>query len=337
MGLPVGVRANLATALSSGRFDVVHGFEPGLPSLSYLALRDARALTVASFFSPERLVVPAREGATRETAGPNRRARRRVSRGGSRCGAAVSRGVPDPVRGSRPAALLARREASAGRARVAPHRTTSLPRGRPGDARAVRLGARLPADEAARGPADDPGQAARPRVRPHCPGREEQGADSERGLDLRPRARRPLAGRARGGGFGCRDRVTSGSSGAAGAGRGRSRAPRRERVAAQEALRRIPAQRRGQVVRGRGRRARRALRGPRQAAQASTRAGAARPTASGSSPTSTCTRPGRATARSRSRTCSTTRRRPGSGRSRSPTTTSSAARSRRSSSPATAT
>ena len=58
MGLPVGVRANLATALSSGRFDVVHGFEPGLPSLSYLALRDARALTVASFFSPERLSYP---------------------------------------------------------------------------------------------------------------------------------------------------------------------------------------------------------------------------------------------------------------------------------------
>ena len=58
IGLPVGVRANLATALARGRFDVVHGFEPGLPSLSYLALRDARALTVASFFSPERLGYP---------------------------------------------------------------------------------------------------------------------------------------------------------------------------------------------------------------------------------------------------------------------------------------
>jgi predicted metal-dependent phosphoesterase TrpH/glycosyltransferase involved in cell wall biosynthesis len=58
IGLPVGVRANLATALSRGRFDVVHGFEPGLPSLSYLALRDARALSVASFFSPERLGYP---------------------------------------------------------------------------------------------------------------------------------------------------------------------------------------------------------------------------------------------------------------------------------------
>ena len=58
IGLPVGVRANLATALARGQFDVVHGFEPGLPSLSYLALRDARALSVASFFSPERLGYP---------------------------------------------------------------------------------------------------------------------------------------------------------------------------------------------------------------------------------------------------------------------------------------
>ena len=58
MGVPVGVRANLAVALAGGRFDVVHGFEPGLPSLSYLALRDAAALTVATFFSPERLSYP---------------------------------------------------------------------------------------------------------------------------------------------------------------------------------------------------------------------------------------------------------------------------------------
>ena len=41
-----------------GRFDVVHGFEPGLPSLSYLALRDAESLAVATFFSPERLSYP---------------------------------------------------------------------------------------------------------------------------------------------------------------------------------------------------------------------------------------------------------------------------------------
>jgi predicted metal-dependent phosphoesterase TrpH len=58
MGVPVGARANLSLALALGRFDVVHGFEPGLPSLSYLALRDAQALAVASFFSPERLAYP---------------------------------------------------------------------------------------------------------------------------------------------------------------------------------------------------------------------------------------------------------------------------------------
>jgi predicted metal-dependent phosphoesterase TrpH len=58
MGVPVGVRANLALALSVGGFDVVHGFEPGLPSLSYLALREAAALSVATFFSPERLAYP---------------------------------------------------------------------------------------------------------------------------------------------------------------------------------------------------------------------------------------------------------------------------------------
>jgi predicted metal-dependent phosphoesterase TrpH len=58
IGVPVGARANLSLALEAGRFDVVHGFEPGLPSLSYLALRDAAALTVATFLSPERLSYP---------------------------------------------------------------------------------------------------------------------------------------------------------------------------------------------------------------------------------------------------------------------------------------
>jgi len=58
IGVPVGARANLSLALALGRFDVVHGFEPGLPSLSYLALRDAQALAVATFLSPERLGYP---------------------------------------------------------------------------------------------------------------------------------------------------------------------------------------------------------------------------------------------------------------------------------------
>jgi predicted metal-dependent phosphoesterase TrpH len=60
MGVPVGVRANLRLALEQGRFDVVHGFEPGLPSISYLALREAKTLAVATFIHPERLGYPQR-------------------------------------------------------------------------------------------------------------------------------------------------------------------------------------------------------------------------------------------------------------------------------------
>src|SRR6476659_8024283 len=33
VAVPVGLRANLALALARGSYDVVHGFEPGLPSL----------------------------------------------------------------------------------------------------------------------------------------------------------------------------------------------------------------------------------------------------------------------------------------------------------------
>ncbi|HYY64659.1 MAG TPA: glycosyltransferase [Gaiellaceae bacterium] len=58
IGVPVGVRANLALALQRGSFDIVHGFEPALPSLSYLALRDSHALGVATFLSAERLGYP---------------------------------------------------------------------------------------------------------------------------------------------------------------------------------------------------------------------------------------------------------------------------------------
>lgn len=57
LGVPVGVQANLRHALALG-FDVVHGFEPGVPSLSYLALRDTDALAVATFVSPNRLGYP---------------------------------------------------------------------------------------------------------------------------------------------------------------------------------------------------------------------------------------------------------------------------------------
>ena len=58
LGVPVGARTNLALALAEGRYDVVHAFEPALPSLSYLALRDSQALAVATFLSAERLTYP---------------------------------------------------------------------------------------------------------------------------------------------------------------------------------------------------------------------------------------------------------------------------------------
>jgi predicted metal-dependent phosphoesterase TrpH len=58
MGVPLGVRANLSLALSADAFDIVHVHDPGLPSLSYLALRQAPRLTVATFHAPERLAYP---------------------------------------------------------------------------------------------------------------------------------------------------------------------------------------------------------------------------------------------------------------------------------------
>ena len=58
MGVPLGVRANLSLALTADAFDIVHVHDPGLPSLSYLALRQAPRLTVATFHAPERLAYP---------------------------------------------------------------------------------------------------------------------------------------------------------------------------------------------------------------------------------------------------------------------------------------
>jgi hypothetical protein len=58
LGVPVGVRANLMLALSADAFDLVHAHDPGVPSLSYLALRHGRGLTVATFHSTERLAYP---------------------------------------------------------------------------------------------------------------------------------------------------------------------------------------------------------------------------------------------------------------------------------------
>lgn len=58
IAVPVAIRANLQLALALGGFDVVHGHEPALPSISYLALRDADAFTAATFHSADRLGYP---------------------------------------------------------------------------------------------------------------------------------------------------------------------------------------------------------------------------------------------------------------------------------------
>ena len=61
VALPMGVRANLAAALAIGGFDIVHGFEPGISSLSSTALLEAETTTAATFFSTERIGVPPRK------------------------------------------------------------------------------------------------------------------------------------------------------------------------------------------------------------------------------------------------------------------------------------
>ncbi len=61
VALPMGVRANLAATLAIGAFDVVHGFEPGLPSLSSAALLEAETTTAATFFATDRIAVPPRK------------------------------------------------------------------------------------------------------------------------------------------------------------------------------------------------------------------------------------------------------------------------------------
>src|SRR4051794_21772219 len=61
VALPMGVRATLAATLALGAFDVAHGVEPGLPSLSSAALLEAETTTAATFFSTERIAIPPRK------------------------------------------------------------------------------------------------------------------------------------------------------------------------------------------------------------------------------------------------------------------------------------
>ncbi len=61
VGVPIGVRASVATALRTGDFDIVHGFDPGVPGLSYVALLEAETTTAATFVDPERFGFPPRK------------------------------------------------------------------------------------------------------------------------------------------------------------------------------------------------------------------------------------------------------------------------------------
>ncbi len=199
LGVPIGVRANLELALGADSFDVLHAHEPGLPSLSYLALRDSRALSVATFHSPERLAYP-----------PGKKQRERLL---SRIDGLTAVGRRDAVGGSGP--LPGRLSVAPVRDRARPH--PRLPARRPVPlrvarrrararaggptraARASRLGARLRADEPAFRPALRSPGASRPSQRSHRARRREQGAPPGRRRRARPRAAWPAPFPRRGG------------------------------------------------------------------------------------------------------------------------------------------
>ena len=159
VGVPLGVRANLSLALSADRFDVVHAHEPGLPSLSYLALRQARGLTVATFHSPERLGYP-----------PSKRQREkllgRVDALTATSDAALeaarrraSRRLPPPAARDRRDALRTRTAPSSGSCSSGAARAPAGDRGVQGARRSPRLGARRPAHPPARRAAVRPAAA----------------------------------------------------------------------------------------------------------------------------------------------------------------------------------
>ena len=173
MGVPVGVQANLRLALARGRYDVVHGFEPGLPSLSYLALRDTDALTVATFCSTDRLGYPPARSQREKLLARHRRAARALRADPGRRRRSGSRATTSS---SRPAS----RSSSSSRARSATRITVELrPNERPGRtrrppraARAAGLGGGAAAHDAARRTAGDSARPRRPRLGAHGPRRQ---------------------------------------------------------------------------------------------------------------------------------------------------------------------
>ena len=332
LGVPVGVRANVRLALQNGRFDIVHGFEPGLPSISYVALRDSEALGVATFFSPERLGFPPRR-ALREKLLARIDALLATSEQTAAAAAdrfpgdyrVISRGVDTEL--FRPAAkrklvVIELHSGSLPVARAALRSLRELPGWEALLLRTKPLSTRPAIPLALRD------RVARP-LRPH--GRR-SGGRPRRGGDRRAGSHGLGTAAARGGRRRRRARRSAGRPGPARARRGGGREARRGRGSARTPRTRGASRRRGAELRRRRARARRDLPRARAAAAASAAAKPTRsPTGPGSSPISTCTPRGRTTARSRSPTCSTTQRPRVSARSRSPTTTRSAARSKPSS------
>ena len=160
LGVPVGVQANLRLALAQGTSTSSTASSPGLPSLSYLALRDTDALAVATFASPNRLGYPparaqrekllARLDALVALSEDVRAAAELRFPGDYRV---LSPGVDTTL--FAPAAKERRSSSSCGRTSGWSHAASST-RSRP-----PRLGGRAPADAPADRPARDP---ARPRA-----------------------------------------------------------------------------------------------------------------------------------------------------------------------------
>ena len=152
-----------------GDFDVVHGFDPGVPGLAYVALLEAETTTVATFVDPERLSYPAAAQPARPAPRADRHAprRRATRRRGPRRGA-LPGGVHGRPRRRRPRALRTAAKERAGRGRDLGRR--AFPSSAQRSARSAttrRLGGCPAADGQARRPAVDPARAPRPRPRAH--------------------------------------------------------------------------------------------------------------------------------------------------------------------------
>ena len=338
-----------APALARGGFDVVHGFELGLPSLSYLALREARGLAPSRpscrlyWLGYPQLkaqrgkllarvdALPATSAETAEAAAERFPGDYTVVTPGSRRGA-----LPPGAEGAADRPPRAAADAPRGLVLLGAPVRTSCPAGRSTILRTKPLTwwpyvpNAMPA-------------CPRPPLRTGRDGAHPGAASAPDGLDLRPvRARSPPARPARGGrsgrryrrpGRGSQSSPSSRPPSSPGSRRTRGFPPRSEQGGRRLEGGRGPELRRRSQASSRKlyerlvRRRRSAASGrrfPRSALQIATGIVC---------PTSTCTRPGRHDCSiGLSRSCSTTRRPRASARSRSPTTTSSGGRRRRSSS-----